>query len=236
MVAEGCERERRFYGGLVVKLPAMKSIVILISGRGSNMAALIEAARHKDYPAEIALVITNRPEAAGLQRAQAAGIKTITLDHKQYGNRVAFESRMHEALLDHRIDLIANAGFMRMLTGGFVDRWRDRHLNIHPSLLPSFQGLDTHQRAIDANVQIAGCTVHFIRLEMDSGPIVAQAAVPVMPDDTAETLGARVLEAEHKLYPHALKLVASGAARVVDDRVVFDPPAGRTPTLIWPPV
>ncbi len=213
-----------------------KRTAILISGRGSNMAALIDAARHKDYPAEIALVISNRPEAPGLDRARDAGIKTVAIDHKQYGNRVAFEARMHETLLDHGIDLIANAGFMRMLTGGFVDRWRDRHLNIHPSLLPAFPGLDTHQRAIDANVQIAGCTVHFIRLEMDSGPIVAQAAVPVMPNDTADTLAARVLEAEHKLYPHALKLVASGAARVVDDRVVFTPPIGKTPTLIWPPV
>lgn len=213
-----------------------KRTAILISGRGSNMAALIDAARHKDYPAEIALVISNRPEAPGLDRARDAGIKAIAIDHKQYGNRVAFESRMHETLLDHGIDLIANAGFMRMLTGGFVDRWRNRHLNIHPSLLPAFPGLDTHKRAIDANVQIAGCTVHFIRLEMDSGPIVAQAAVPVMPNDTADTLAARVLEAEHKLYPHALKLVASGAARVVDDRVVFNPPFGKTPTLIWPPV
>lgn len=213
-----------------------KRTAILISGRGSNMAALIDAARHKDYPAEIALVISNRPQAPGLDRARDAGIKTIAIDHKQYGNRVAFEARMHEALLDHDIDLIANAGFMRMLTGGFVDRWRDRHLNIHPSLLPAFPGLDTHQRAIDANVQIAGCTVHFIRLEMDSGPIVAQAAVPVMPNDTADTLAARVLEAEHKLYPHALKLVASGAVRVEGDRVVFNPPVGKTPTLIWPPV
>lgn len=213
-----------------------KRTAILISGRGSNMAALIDAARHKDYPAEIALVISNRPEAAGLDRAREAGIKTVAIDHKQFGNRVAFEARMHEALLDHEIDLIANAGFMRMLTGGFVDRWRDRHLNIHPSLLPAFPGLDTHQRAIDAGVQITGCTVHFVRLEMDSGPIVAQAAVPVMPNDTADTLAARVLEAEHKLYPHALRLVASGAARVVDDRVTFAPPAGKLPFLLWPPV
>ncbi len=213
-----------------------KRTAILISGRGTNMAALIDAARHKDYPAEIALVISNRPEAAGLDRAREAGIKTVAIDHKQFGNRVAFEARMHEALLDHEIDLIANAGFMRMLTGGFVDRWRDRHLNIHPSLLPAFPGLDTHQRAIDAGVQITGCTVHFVRLEMDSGPIVAQAAVPVMPNDTADTLAARVLEAEHKLYPHALRLVASGAARVVDDRVTFSPPAGKLPSLLWPPV
>jgi phosphoribosylglycinamide formyltransferase-1 len=124
---------------------------------------------------------------------------------------------------------------MRMLTGGFVDRWRNRHINIHPSLLPAFPGLDTHARAIEAGVQITGCTVHFIRLEMDSGPIVAQAAVPVLPDDTAETLADRVLAAEHRLYPHALGLVASGAARVDGERVVFAPIAGKIPSLVWPP-
>jgi phosphoribosylglycinamide formyltransferase 1 len=213
-----------------------KRVAVLISGRGSNMAALIEAARDETYPADIALVVSNRPEAAGLARADAAGIKTVVIDHKQFGNRVAFEARLHQTLLDNGTELIANAGFMRMLTGGFVDRWRDRHLNIHPSLLPAFPGLDTHTRALDDGVQITGCTVHFIRLEMDAGPIVAQAAVPVQSDDTPETLGARVLAAEHKLYPHALALVASGAARVENERVLFtgQKPAGAP--LIWPPV
>jgi phosphoribosylglycinamide formyltransferase-1 len=209
---------------------------ILISGRGSNMMALIEAARAKDYPAEIALVISNKPEAAGIEKAKAEGIRTVVIDHKQFGNRVAFEARLHQTLLDHQIQLIANAGFMRMLTGGFVDRWRDRHLNIHPSLLPAFPGLDTHERAIDEGVKIAGCTVHFIRLEMDTGPIVAQAAVPVQPNDTADTLSARVLEAEHRIYPLALRMVASGEARVENDRIVFAPPIGKLPMLIWPPV
>ncbi len=213
-----------------------KRVAVLISGRGSNMASLIEAAQDEAYPAEIALVISNRVEAAGLARADAAGVKTVAIDHKQFGNRVAFEARLHQALLDNGIELIANAGFMRMLTGGFVDRWRDRHLNIHPSLLPAFPGLDTHARALDDGVQITGCSVHFIRLEMDAGPIVAQAAVPVQSDDTPETLGARVLAAEHKLYPHALALVASGAARVENERVVFtrQMPAGAP--LIWPPL
>jgi phosphoribosylglycinamide formyltransferase 1 len=200
-----------------------KRTAILISGRGSNMAALIDAARAADYPAEIALVVSNRPEAAGLERARAAGIEAIAIDHKQFATRMAFEARLHQTLLDHRIDLIANAGFMRLLTGGFVDRWRDRHLNIHPSLLPSFPGLDTHQRALDAGVTITGCTVHFVRLEMDSGPIIAQAAVPVLPTDTAETLSARVLAAEHRLYPIALRLVASGTARVENEMFVRPP-------------
>jgi phosphoribosylglycinamide formyltransferase 1 len=213
-----------------------KRTAILISGRGSNMAALIEAARDDTYPAEIALVISNQPEAPGLGLADAAGIKTVSIDHRQFGNRVAFEARLHQTLLDHNVDLIANAGFMRMLTGGFVDRWRDRHLNIHPSLLPAFPGLNTHARALDEGVQIAGCTVHFIRLEMDAGPIVAQAAVAVLSNDSPETLGARVLAAEHKLYPHALALVASGAARVENERVIFSKhiPAGAP--MIWPPV
>jgi phosphoribosylglycinamide formyltransferase 1 len=213
-----------------------KRVAILISGRGSNMAALIEAARDDTYPAEIAIVVSNKPEAVGLARADEAGVKTAVIDHKQFGNRVAFEARLHQTLLDNGVELIANAGFMRMLTGGFVDRWRDRHLNIHPSLLPAFPGLDTHARALDDGVQISGCTVHFIRLEMDAGPIVAQAAVPVQSDDTPETLGARVLAAEHKLYPHALALVASGAARVDNERVLFTQQAPAMAPLIWPPL
>jgi phosphoribosylglycinamide formyltransferase 1 len=213
-----------------------RRVAILISGRGSNMMSLIEAASAKDYPAEIALVVSNRPDAAGIERAQAMGVRALAIDHKVFGNRVAFEARLHQTLLDFEIDLICNAGFMRMLTGGFVDRWRDRQLNVHPSLLPAFPGLDTHQRAIDQGVMVTGCTVHFVRLEMDSGPIIAQAVVPVLPNDTADSLGARVLDAEHKLYPHALRLVASGAAKVVEERVVIEPPLGRLPNLIWPPI
>ena len=200
------------------------------------MAALIAAAKDPIYPAEIALVISNRPEAAGIAHADAEDVETAVIDHRQFGNRVAFEARLHQTLLDHRIDLIANAGFMRMLTGGFVDRWRNRHLNIHPSLLPAFPGLDTHKQALEAGVQLTGCTVHFIRLEMDAGPIVAQAAVPVLSTDTEATLAARVLAAEHKLYPHALALVAAGAATVRDERVVFTRQALQPSTLIWPPL
>jgi phosphoribosylglycinamide formyltransferase 1 len=209
---------------------------ILISGRGSNMQALVAAMRRPGFPAEPAVVLSNRPEAGGLEWARAQGIPVQAIDHKQYANRMAFEARLHQALLDAKVDLICNAGFMRMLTGQFVDRWRDRQLNIHPSLLPSFPGLDTHQRVLDQGALITGATVHFIRTEMDAGPIVAQAAVPVLPDDTAETLGARVLEAEHKLYPHALELVASGRVTVKDERVVMPPPAGKVPTLLWPPM
>ncbi len=211
-----------------------KRIAILISGRGSNMQALIEAARAPDYPAEIALVISNRPQAPGLELARAAGVQAVAIDHRQYTTRPAFEARLHQTLVDARIDLICNAGFMRLLTGGFVDRWLDRHLNIHPSLLPAFPGLDTHQRAIDEGVRFTGCTVHFLRLEMDTGPIVAQAAVEVRTDDTADTLAARVLEAEHQLYPHALRLVASGKARVENHAVVYDGPFNHQPTQYSP--
>jgi phosphoribosylglycinamide formyltransferase-1 len=211
---------------------ARKRTAILISGRGSNMAALITAASASDYPAEIAVIVSNRPDAPGLERAAAAGVPAVTIDHTLYVNRMAFEARLHQTLLDHGVELIANAGFMRLLTGSFVDRWRDRHLNIHPSLLPSFPGLDTHARALDEGVRISGCTVHFLRLEMDSGPIIAQAAVPVLPADTAETLGARVLAAEHQLYPHALRLVASGAIKVENERVVHTGTTGMAATTM----
>jgi phosphoribosylglycinamide formyltransferase 1 len=200
-----------------------KRIGILISGRGSNMMSLINACEAPDSPAEIAVVVSNRPEALGLIRAQELGIPAVAIDHKLFASRVPFEMRLHQALLDHKCDLICNAGFMRLLTGGFVERWKDRHLNIHPSLLPAFPGLDIHARVLEQGVLITGCTVHFVRVEMDAGPILAQAAVTVLPGDTEATLAARVLEAEHKLYPHALRMVASGQAQVVDERVVFAP-------------
>jgi phosphoribosylglycinamide formyltransferase 1 len=212
-----------------------RRVAILISGRGSNLQALVQAMRRPDFPAEPVIVISNRPEALGLDWAKEQGIPTKAIDHRVFGNRVAFESRLHQTLLDAKVDLICNAGFMRVLTGGFVDRWKDRHLNIHPSLLPAFPGLNTHQRVLDQGALISGATVHFIRTEIDSGPIVAQVAVPVLLDDTAETLAARVLEAEHKLYPHALLLVASGALRVENERVVMARSLGKIPTLMWPP-
>jgi phosphoribosylglycinamide formyltransferase 1 len=197
---------------------------ILISGRGSNMAALIAAARAPDFPAEIALALSNKSDAAGLTLAARAGVATAVVDHKIYAGREEFEGSM-QALLDiHRIELICLAGFMRVLSASFVTRWQDRMLNIHPSLLPAFRGLDTHARALAAGVKLHGCTVHFVAPELDAGPIIAQAAVEVRDDDNAESLGARVLEQEHALYPAALALVAAG--RVITDgartRIIAD--------------
>lgn len=196
-----------------------KRTAILISGRGSNMAALIEAARDRDYPAEIVLVVSNRPDATGLQRAQAAGIATATVDHKRFGqDREAFERALQDVLIEHRIEIVCLAGFMRLLTPWFIAQWPNRLLNIHPALLPAFKGLDTHRRAIEAGVREHGATVHFVVPEMDSGPIIMQGAVPVSPGDTEDTLAARVLAVEHRIYPQALALVASGRVRVVDGR------------------
>ena len=211
-----------------------KRVAVLISGRGSNMMSLVEAARDPAYPAEIVLVISNRQEAAGLVWATQHGVTAVCIDHKLYENRMAFEARMHQTLLEHRIDLVCNAGFMRLLTAGFVERWYDRHLNIHPSLLPLFPGLDTHQRVLDHGPLITGCTVHMVRTEMDSGPILGQAAVPIIPGDTAETLAERVLMAEHKLYPHVLRLVASGAVKIINSTVVFSGEHPAEPPLYAP--
>jgi phosphoribosylglycinamide formyltransferase-1 len=186
-----------------------KRVAILISGRGSNMAALIEAATAQDYPAEIALVISNRPDAAGLDHARSCGIPTAVIDHTQFGgDRESFEQALDRKLLEHRIDLVCLAGFMRLLTPWFVNRWSGRMLNIHPSLLPQFKGLDTHRRALAAGVKRHGATVHFVVAEMDAGPIVLRESVAVEADDTEETLAARVLELEHQIYPRALRAVA----------------------------
>lgn len=198
-----------------------KRVGVLISGRGSNMSSLIDAAKDPKYPAEIVTVISNRPDAPGLEIAASQGIKAQTIDHKAYGSREAFEKDLDAALREAEIDLICSAGFMRLLTEGFVETWRDKQLNIHPSLLPAFKGLHTHQRAIETGVKLSGCTVHFVRTEMDSGPIIAQAAVPVLSHDTPDELAARVLEAEHKLYPYALELVASGKVTVEAERVLL---------------
>jgi len=194
---------------------ARKRVAVLISGRGSNMAALIEAARAQDYPAEIALVVSNRPDASGLTRAGEAGIATAIVDHTSFGDdREAFERALDAQLQAHRIDLVCLAGFMRLLTPWFVTRWSGRILNIHPALLPQFKGLDTHRRALAAGVKRHGATVHFVVPEMDSGPIVAQDWVPVLEGDTEETLARRVLEVEHRIYPQALRLVAEGRATI----------------------
>jgi phosphoribosylglycinamide formyltransferase-1 len=191
-----------------------KRVAVLISGRGSNMAALIEAANDKDYPAEIALVVSNVQDAGGLQIAKDAGIATAIVAHKQFGqDRAAFEHALQALLEQHRIDIVCLAGFMRILTAGFVAQWQGRMLNIHPALLPEFKGLDTHRRALEANVKRHGATVHFVVPEMDSGPVVLQGSVMVHADDTEATLAARVLEVEHRIYPQALKMLAEGRAR-----------------------
>jgi phosphoribosylglycinamide formyltransferase-1 len=200
-----------------------KRTAILISGRGSNMTALIEAARDQTYPAEVVLVVSNRPDAAGLQRAAEAGIATAIVDHKLYGkDREAFERALQDVLVQNRIELVCLAGFMRIVTAWFVAQWPNRMLNIHPALLPAFKGLDTHRRAIEAGVKEHGATVHFVVPEMDSGPVIAQGVVPVLPGDTEAALAARVLAVEHRIYPLALKLVTSGRVRVVDGRCVVD--------------
>jgi len=198
-----------------------KRVGILISGRGSNMSALAEAARGNDYPAAIALVISNRPDALGLERAKAAGIKTLVIDHKTYTTREAFDMAVEAALLGDGVELVCHAGFMRIQSEAFAARWLGRQLNIHPSLLPAFKGLHPHKQALDAGVRISGCTVHFVTPELDSGPVVAQAAVAVHEGDTPETLGDRILVAEHRLYPFALRLVASGSARLENGRIMF---------------
>ena len=188
-----------------------KRVAVLISGRGSNMVALIDAAKAKDYPAEIVLVVSNLPDAAGLDRARQDGITTAVVDHLGFGkDREAFERALDEELQAHRIDLVCLAGFMRLLTPWFVTRWSGRMLNIHPALLPQFKGLHAHRRAIEAGAERHGATVHFVVPEMDSGPIILQDSVPVLKDDTEETLAARVLAIEHRIYPQALRLVAEG--------------------------
>lgn len=192
-----------------------KRVAILISGRGSNMMALIEAAKANDYPAEIVLVVSNRPDAGGLARAREAGVATAVVDHTPHGeDREAFERALDAELQAHRIDLVCLAGFMRVLTPWFVGRWSGRMLNIHPALLPQFKGLHTHRRALESGATRHGATVHFVVPEMDAGPIVAQDSIAVRKDDTEDSLAARVLEIEHAIYPRALRALAEGRARL----------------------
>jgi phosphoribosylglycinamide formyltransferase-1 len=214
-----------------------RRVAILISGRGSNMTALVEAARRQDFPAEIVVVISNKADAAGLLRAREAGIPAIAIESKAYGqDRAGFETKLQSALDDHRVDLICLGGFMRLFTAAFVQRWHGRMLNVHPSLLPSFPGLDPHGQALRAGVKISGATVHFVIPETDAGPIVMQGAIAVHDDDTAETLAARVLEIEHHIYPDALRLVASGAVDFDGDICRTTANASRDDSLISPAV
>jgi phosphoribosylglycinamide formyltransferase-1 len=214
-----------------------RRVAILISGRGSNMTALIEAARAQDFPAEIAVVISNKADAGGLAKARDAGVAAMTIESTPFGtDRAAFEAKLQSALDEHQVDLICLGGFMRLFTAGFVQRWHGRMLNIHPSLLPSFPGLDPHGQALRAGVKISGATVHFVIPETDAGPIVMQGAVGVRDDDTPDTLAARVLEIEHRIYPDALLLVASGRVRLEGDVCKTAANPGRDGSLISPAV
>ena len=205
---------------------ARKRVAVLISGRGSNLAALIAAAKDVHYPAEIALVVSNHVDAAGLAHARAHHIATEIVDHAEHGkDREAFEHALHAVLQRYRIDIVCLAGFMRLLSPWFVGQWRDRMLNIHPALLPAFKGLNTHERVLAAGAKTHGASVHFVVPEMDGGPILAQEAVAVLDGDTPQTLAARVLEAEHRIYPLALALLAAERVRIVEGRcVVADAP------------
>jgi phosphoribosylglycinamide formyltransferase-1 len=211
-----------------------KRVGILISGRGTNMVSLAEAARAPDYPAEIVLVVSNRPNTPGIERAKALGLKTAVIDHKAFPSREAFDEAVEAVLLAERVELVCQAGFMRIQSAAFATRWLGKQLNIHPSLLPLFKGLHPHQQALDAGVRISGCTVHFVTPELDAGPIIAQAAVPVLAGDTVAALEARILLAEHQLYPHALHLVASGAATLNGDSVTLQASINQGGPLLSP--
>jgi phosphoribosylglycinamide formyltransferase-1 len=207
---------------------------ILISGRGSNMQALIESCRPPAAPAEIVLVLSNNPDAGGLAYAAKAGIPAAVVDHRDYRDRAAFDAELDSRLRAAGVEFVCLAGFMRLLTPAFVERWRYRMINVHPSLLPAFPGLDTHARALAAGVRFHGCTVHFVRFETDTGPIVAQAAVPVRVDDTPDSLAARVLAQEHVIYPQALAWIAEGRVRIEGERTVVDGAAMPPAALISP--
>jgi len=212
-----------------------RRVAILISGRGSNMAALIEAAKAADFPAEIVTVISNRADALGLEKAATSGIATDVIESKPFGkDRAGFEAMLQRALDEKNVELICLGGFMRLFTAEFVQRWHGRMLNIHPSLLPSFPGLDPHGQALAAGVKISGATVHFVIPETDAGPIVMQGAVTVADDDTAQTLSMRILGIEHRIYPEALRLLASGRVRLEGDICKVSGQASPDGTLIWP--
>jgi phosphoribosylglycinamide formyltransferase-1 len=211
-----------------------RRVAVLASGRGSNLQSLIDAAKAPDYPAEIALVVCNVPGAFAIERARNAGIATAVIDHRGFAARELFDAALDEALRGAAIELICLAGFMRLLTPGFTWGWEGRMINIHPSLLPAFPGLHTHRRALETGVKLHGCTVHFVTAALDDGPIVAQAAVPVLHDDDEDRLAARVLAAEHKLYPRALGLIAEGRVRIDGGRAIVDAAFDEPPALLNP--
>ena len=213
----------------------MMRVGVLISGRGSNLQSLIDARDAGSLPVELVSVISNVAGAPGLERAKAAGITSNVVDHKKFDGRAPFEDALSAALLDADVEFLCLAGFMRLLTDGFVNKWQDRLINIHPSLLPAFKGLDPHARAIEAGVRFAGCTVHFVRPTMDEGPIIVQAAVPILSGDTPASLGERVLAEEHKIYPLALRLIAEERATVDGARVIIDGADAAMEAVINPP-
>ncbi len=215
---------------------ARYKIAILISGRGSNMAALIEACKDDAYPADVALVISNRPDALGLEIARAADIPTRVIEHGDFDSREEFDAAMTAALAAAEVRLICLAGFMRLLSAEFCQRWRDSLINVHPSLLPAFKGLHVHERMLETGVRIAGCTVHFVRPEMDEGPILVQAAVAIAADDTPETLAARILVQEHRIYPLAVRLIAEGRARTAGGMAAIETYELPDDVLINPPL
>lgn len=214
--------------------PTRKRVAVLISGRGSNMKALVEASHAPDYPAEIALVISNKLDAPGLSWAREQKLQTAAIDHKAFPSRESFDAAIAAALVAAQIDFVAQAGFMRIQTAGFVEKWAGRQINIHPSLLPLFKGLHPQRQALEAGVRVSGATVHFVTPELDSGPIIAQGAVPVVAGDTEDRLAERILAVEHRLYPAALALVVAGKAKLVDGRVHLDAAVNQRQTLVSP--
>jgi phosphoribosylglycinamide formyltransferase-1 len=213
---------------------AALKVGVLISGRGSNLQALIEACRDPATNARIVLVLSNKVDAAGLTRAGEAGIPTGVISHKAHKDRAEFDAELDRRLKAAGVELVCLAGFMRILSDGFIASWRDRLINIHPSLLPAYRGLDTHARALADGVKLAGCTVHFVRPELDAGPIIVQAAVPVADDDTPDSLAARVLVAEHRAYPLALRLLATGRIKIEAEKVILDGHAASGEILMNP--
>jgi len=209
-------------------------LAVLISGRGSNLQALIDACAEEAFPAEIALVLSNKADAYGLERAAKAGIPTVALSHKNFADRESFDAAMSEKIEESGAELVCLAGFMRLLSDGFVRQWRDRLINIHPSLLPAFKGLHVHERTIEEGARFSGCTVHFVRPAMDEGPIISQAVVPVLADDTPDALAARILEQEHVLYPLAVRLIAEGRVRVTHEVARIDDQHTPTGALLNP--
>ncbi|MBK8907647.1 MAG: phosphoribosylglycinamide formyltransferase [Rhodospirillales bacterium] len=213
---------------------AKLKVAVLISGRGTNLQALIGACAAEAFPAELVLVVSNVAGAAGLVRAEAAGIATSVVDHRDFRDRRSFEDAVHDALKCAGAELVCLAGFMRILTEDFVSRWRDRLINIHPSLLPAFRGLNVHERVLEYGARFSGCTVHFVRPTMDDGPIIVQAVVPVLPDDTPETLAQRVLAEEHMIYPLAVRLIAESRVRISDETVLVRDARAARGALINP--